>query len=90
MEAEVEKLTQACLLYTSMGSLNEIVTMYLDYAERQAHRGNIMYMPVSYTHLDVYKRQRCAQAKVIFENGIKNSRTECTACTAILKSSPHF
>ena len=26
-----------------MGSLNEIVTMYLDYAERQAHRGNIMY-----------------------------------------------
>ena len=25
-----------------------------------------------------------------FENGIKNSRTECTACTAILKSIPHF
>ena len=29
---------------TEMGSLNEIVTMYLDYAERQARRGNIMYM----------------------------------------------
>ena len=47
---------------TEMGSLNEIVTMYLDYAERQARRGNIMYMqdwvaPVSSTHLDVYKRQ---------------------------------
>lgn len=27
-----------------MGSLNEIVTMYLDYAERQARRVNIMYM----------------------------------------------
>ena len=27
-----------------MSSLNEIVTMYLDYAERQARRGNIMYM----------------------------------------------
>ena len=27
-----------------MINLNEIVTMYLDYAERQARRGNIMYM----------------------------------------------
>ena len=29
---------------SEMGDLNEVVTMYLDYAERQAHRGNIMYM----------------------------------------------
>ncbi|WP_430661797.1 hypothetical protein, partial [Gemmiger formicilis] len=26
-----------------MRNLNEIVTMYLDYAERQARRGNVMY-----------------------------------------------
>jgi len=29
-------------------------------------------------------------SKMVFKNGIKNSRTECTACTAILKSIPHF
>ena len=29
-------------------------------------------------------------SKMVFENGIKNSRTECTACTAILKSGSHF
>ena len=29
---------------TEMKNLDEIVTMYLDYAERQARRGNVMYM----------------------------------------------
>ena len=29
-------------------------------------------------------------SKMVFENGIKNSRTECTACTAILKAILHF
>ena len=29
-------------------------------------------------------------SKMVFKNGIKNSRTECTACTAILKSGYHF
>ena len=37
-----------------MGSLNEIVTMYLDYAERQAHRGNIMYMQDWVARLDAF------------------------------------
>ncbi len=29
-------------------------------------------------------------SKMVFKNEIKNSRTECTACTAVLKSFPHF
>ena len=29
-------------------------------------------------------------SKMVFKNGIKNSRTECTACTAILRSALHF
>ena len=29
-------------------------------------------------------------SKMVFKNEIKNSRTGCTACTAILKSIPHF
>lgn len=36
------------------GNLNEIVTMYLDYAERQARRGNIMYMRDWVTRLDAF------------------------------------
>ena len=39
---------------TEMGSLNEIVTMYLDYAERQARRGNIMYMRDWVARLDAF------------------------------------
>ena len=35
-------------------ALNEIVTMYLDYAERQAHRGNIMYMQDWVKKLDAF------------------------------------
>ena len=39
---------------TETGNLNEIVTMYLDYAERQARRGNIMYMRDWVTRLDAF------------------------------------
>ena len=37
-----------------MINLNEIVTMYLDYAERQARRGNIMYMRDWVNRLDAF------------------------------------
>ena len=39
---------------TEMQSLNEIVTMYLDYAERQARRGNVMYMQDWVQRLDAF------------------------------------
>ena len=37
-----------------MANLNEIVSMYLDYAERQARRGNIMYMRDWVGRLDAF------------------------------------
>lgn len=37
-----------------LDNLNEIVTMYLDYAERQARRGNIMYMKDWVERLDAF------------------------------------
>ena len=37
-----------------MTNLNEIVTMYLDYAERQSRRGNIMYMQDWVSRLDAF------------------------------------
>ena len=39
---------------TEMRNLNEIVTMYLDYAERQARRGNVMYMADWIKRLDAF------------------------------------
>lgn len=39
---------------SEMTNLNEIVTMYLDYAERQARRGIIMYMQDWITRLDAF------------------------------------
>ena len=39
---------------TEMRNLNEIVTMYLDYAERQARRGNVMYRADWVKRLDAF------------------------------------
>ena len=39
---------------TEMNNLNEIVSMYLDYAERQARRGNVMYMRDWVERLDAF------------------------------------
>ena len=39
---------------SEMANLNEIVTMYLDYAERQAKRGNAMYMNDWVKRLDAF------------------------------------
>ena len=39
---------------TEIRNLNEIVTMYLDYAERQARRGNVMYMADWVKRLDAF------------------------------------
>ena len=48
--------TAAEIVYdeTEMRNLNEIVTMYLDYAERQARRGNVMYMADWVKRLDAF------------------------------------
>lgn len=42
------------LSQSEISNLNEIVTMYLDYAERQARRGNIMYMKDWVGRLDAF------------------------------------
>ena len=74
-----------------MTNLNEIVTMYLDYAERQARRGNIMYMHDWVVRLDAFlqfneedilqnkSNVTAAIAKTFAESEFKNSvfcRTE--------------
>ena len=50
-----------------MQNLNDIVTMYLDYAERQALRGNIMYMSDWAARLDAFLQFN--QEEVLHDNG---------------------
>ncbi|WP_027938851.1 virulence RhuM family protein [Anaerobiospirillum succiniciproducens] len=47
-------VAQNYLNETKMRNLNEIVTMYLDYAKRQARRGNVMYMADWVKRLDAF------------------------------------
>ena len=55
-------------------NLNEIVTMYLDYAERQARRGNIMYMKDWVGRLDAFLQFN--------EEDILNDKGKVTAAIA--------
>ena len=71
-----------------MANLNEIVTMYLAFAERQARRGNIMYMADWVTRLDAFLqfneedilqgkgKVTAAIAKSFAESEFKNSRRQ--------------
>ena len=71
-----------------MANLNEIVTMYLAFAERQARRGNIMYMADWVTRLDAFLqfneedilqdkgKVTAAIAKSFAESEIENSRRQ--------------
>ena len=51
----------ACLLYTSLAEYEELIRRLYEAISSlppmQARRVHARYMPVSYTHLDVYKRQ---------------------------------
>ena len=52
---------------TEMRNPNEIVTMYLDYAERQARRGNIMYMKDWAQRLDAFPQFN--EEEILRDNG---------------------
>ena len=52
---------------TEMQNLNEIVTMYLDYAERQVRRGNIMYMKDWAQRLDAFLQFN--EEEILRDNG---------------------
>jgi hypothetical protein len=56
--------------------------LYAGFAYQPSVQRQILHAAVKYSTVRT--------SKMVFENGIKNSRTECTACTAILKSVPRF
>ena len=56
--------------------------LYAGFAYQPSVQRQILHAAVKYSTM--------RSSKMVFKNGIKNSRTECTACTAILKSGSHF
>ena len=56
--------------------------LYAGFAYQPPIQRQILYSAV--------KHSMVRTSKMVFENGIKNSRTGCTACTAILKSVSRF
>ncbi|RGQ44741.1 hypothetical protein DWY99_00090 [[Clostridium] leptum] len=64
------------------GKADLCMLLYAGFAYRPSVQRQILHAAV--------KCSTVRTSKMVFKNGIKNSRTECTACTAILKSSPHF
>ena len=74
------KLSRRC---TARYGIDGLCTLlYAGYAYQPPIQRQILYSAV--------KHSTVRTSKSIFKNGIKNSRTECTACTAILKSGSHF
>ena len=61
-----------------MRSLNEIITMYLDYAERQARRGNIMYMRDWVARLDAFLQFN--EEDVLHHGGFDSPLIRCKMC----------
>ena len=56
--------------------------VYAGFAYRPPIQRQILHAAVKYSTVRT--------SKMVFKNGIKNSRTGCTACTAILQSVPRF
>ena len=74
------KLSRRCMTRYRKAPLCTL--LYAGYAYRPPIWRQILHSAVKYSTVRT--------SKMVFKNGIKNSRTECTACTALLKSAPHF
>ena len=69
-------------MYGSVQKKTLCTLLYAGFVYQPSVQRQILHAAVKYSTVRT--------SKMVFENGIKNSRTECTACTAILKSAPHF
>ena len=74
------KLSRRCTAQYNKANLCTL--LYAGFAYRPPIWRQILHAAVKYSTVRT--------SKMVFKNEIKNSRTECTACTAVLKSFPHF
>ena len=69
-------------MYGSVQKKTLCTLLYAGFVYQPSVQRQILHAAVKYSTM--------RSSKMVFKNGIKNSRTECTACTAILKSGSHF
>ena len=74
------KLSRRCTAW--YGKPAFCTLLYAGFAYQPSVQRQILHAAVKYSTM--------RSSKMVFKNGIKNSRTECTACTAILKSVSRF
>ena len=80
IDFRAEKMSRRCtVLYGKTGSCT---LLYAGFAYQPSVQRQILHSAVKYSTVHT--------SKMVFRNEIKNSRTECTACTAILKSVSRF
>ena len=80
IDFEAAKLSRQCT--ARYGKVSLCTLLYACFAYQPSVQRQILHSAVKYSTVHT--------SKMVFRNEIKNSRTECTACTAILKSIPHF
>ena len=69
-------------MYGSVQKKTLCTLLYAGFVYQPSVQRQILYAAVKYSTVHT--------SKMVFKNEIKNSRTDCTACTAILKSGSHF
>ena len=80
IDFEAAKLSRRC---TARYGIDGLCTLlYAGFVYQPSVQRQILHAAAKYSTVRT--------SKMVFKNGIKNSRTECTACTAILKSGSHF
>ena len=80
IDFEAAKLSRQCT--ARYGKVSLCTLLYACFAYQPSVQRQILHSAVKYSTVHT--------SKMVFKNEIKNSRTGCTACTAILKSIPHF
>ena len=74
------KLSRRCT--ARYGIDGSCTLLYAGFVYQPPIRRQVLHSAVKYSTMRT--------SKMVFKNGIKNSRTECTACTAVLKSVSYF
>ena len=73
-------MSRLCTAWYGKVSLRTL--LYAGFAYQPSVQRQILHAAVKYSTVHT--------SKMVFKNEIKNSRTECTACTAVLKSVSYF
>ena len=80
IDCRAEKMSRRCT--ARYGIDGSCTLLYAGFVYQPPIRRQVLHSAVKYSTMRT--------SKMVFKNEIKNSRTGCTACTAVLKSGAHF